>query len=62
MNAETGRVESHVMCGIVRRTSENLGKDFYVTTGRIRPSKSPMTSLVFFIKKKDGALRLVQEY
>jgi hypothetical protein len=31
-------------------------------TGRIRPSKSPMASLVFFIKKKDGSLRLVQDY
>jgi hypothetical protein len=27
-------------------------------TGRIRPSKSPMASPVFFIKKKDGSLRL----
>ena len=25
-------------------------------TGRIRPSKSPMSSPVFFIKKKDGSL------
>ena len=31
-------------------------------SGRIRPSKSPMASLVFFIKKKDGTLRLVQDY
>lgn len=31
-------------------------------TGRIRPSKSPMASPVFFIKKKDGTLRLVQDY
>jgi hypothetical protein len=31
-------------------------------TGRIHPSKSPMASPVFFIKKKDGALRLVQDY
>ena len=31
-------------------------------TGRIRPSKSPMASPVFFIKKKDGALQLVQDY
>ena len=31
-------------------------------TGRIRPSKSPMLSLVFFIKKKDGSLWLVQDY
>jgi len=31
-------------------------------TGRIRPSKSPMASLVFFIIKKDGTLWLVQDY
>ena len=31
-------------------------------TGRICPSKSPMASLVFFIKKKDGSLQLVQDY
>ena len=30
--------------------------------GRIRPSKSLILSLVFFIKKKDGSLRLVQDY
>ena len=30
--------------------------------GQIQPSKSPMSSLVFFIKKKDGSLRLVQDY
>ena len=30
--------------------------------GRICPSKSPMASPVFFIKKKDGSLRLVQDY
>jgi transposase InsO family protein len=33
-----------------------------LSTGRIRPSKSPMASPVFFIKKKDGSLRLVQDY
>jgi len=31
-------------------------------TGQIRPSKSPMASPVFFIKKKDGTLWLVQDY
>jgi len=30
--------------------------------GRIQPSKSPMASPVFFIKKKDGSLWLVQDY
>ena len=34
----------------------------HLSTGRIRPSKSPMASPVFFIKKKDGSLRLVQDY
>jgi len=31
-------------------------------TGRIRPSKSPIAAPIFFIKKKDGSLRLVQDY
>src|SRR5271155_5594640 len=31
-------------------------------TGRICPSKSPMSSPVLFIKKKDSSLRLVQDY
>ena len=35
---------------------ENLRK------GYIAPSKSPMASPVFFIKKKDGKLRLIQDY
>jgi predicted aspartyl protease len=30
--------------------------------GYITPSKSPMSSPVFFIKKKDGKLRLIQDY
>jgi hypothetical protein len=33
-----------------------------LASGCIRPSKSPMVALVFFIKKKDGSLRLVQDY
>jgi len=31
-------------------------------TGQIRPSKSPTAAPVFFIKKKNGSLRLVQDY
>jgi len=31
-------------------------------TRRVRLSKSPMAAPVFFIKKKDGSLRLVQDY
>jgi hypothetical protein len=31
-------------------------------TGRIQPSKSPMASPFFFVKKKDGTLRPVQDY
>ena len=31
-------------------------------TGQICPSKSPMATLVFFIKKKNGSLWLVQDY
>jgi Reverse transcriptase (RNA-dependent DNA polymerase) len=33
-----------------------------LASGRIRPSKSPMAAPVFFIKKKDESLRLVQDY
>lgn len=36
--------------------------DEQLRTGRIRPSKSPMASPFFFIKKKDGSLRPVQDY
>jgi len=33
-----------------------------LNSGRIRPSKSPMAAPVFFVKKKDGGLRLVKDY
>ena len=33
-----------------------------LANGRIRPSKSPTGALVFFVKKKDRSLRLVQDY
>ena len=36
--------------------------DENLKSGRITPSKSPMASPVFFVKKKDGSLRLVQDY
>ena len=36
--------------------------DENLRTHRIWPSKSPMASPVFFVKKKDGALRFVQDY
>src|SRR3981189_3149820 len=36
--------------------------DEALQTGRIRPSKSPIGAPVFFIKKKDGGLRFVQDY
>ena len=39
-----------------RFISENLAKGYIV------PSKSPMASPVFFIKKKDSKLRLIQDY
>ncbi|GLB43129.1 putative transposition, RNA-mediated [Lyophyllum shimeji] len=34
----------------------------HLASGRIRPSKSPLAAPFFFIKKKDGALRPVQDY
>src|ERR1700726_2946381 len=33
-----------------------------LSTGRIRPSKSPLGAPIFFVKKKDGKLRFVQDY
>ena len=36
--------------------------DKNLSSGCIRPSKSPMASPVFFVKKKDGKLRFVQDY
>jgi hypothetical protein len=47
-----------------RTEQEELDKflEENLRTGRIRPSKSPMASPFFFIKKKDGSLRPVQDY
>ena len=33
-----------------------------LSSGHIRPSKSPMASPVFFVKKKDGKLQFIQDY
>ena len=33
-----------------------------LSSGRICPSKSPMVSLVFFMKQKDGKLQFIQDY
>lgn len=43
---------------------EELGKflEESLAKGYIVPSKSPMASPVFFVKKKEGSLRLVQDY
>ncbi len=46
--------------------SEQVELDAFIqenlVSSRIRQLKSPMASPVFFIKKKDGALQLVQDY
>jgi hypothetical protein len=46
--------------------TEQTGMDAFLeealATGHIRQSKSPLGALVFFIKKKDGKLRFVQDY
>ena len=34
----------------------------HLARGTIRPSKSPYAAAFFFIRKKDGRLRLVQDY
>jgi len=36
--------------------------DEHLAKGSIRPSKSPISSPVFFVPKKDGKLRLVADY
>ena len=53
--------------GIYRLTpSEHAALKEYITDhlkrGYIRPSKSPMASPFFFVDKKDGKLRPVQDY
>ena len=44
------------------RTSLDAWIDEQLAKGYIRTSKSPTAAPVFFVKKKDGSLRLVQDY
>jgi hypothetical protein len=44
------------------QTEQDAFLEDALATGRIRHSKSPIGTLVFFIKKKDGRLRFVQDY
>jgi len=45
----------------VREEVQNFVED-QLRKGYIRPSKSPQTSLVFFVGKKDGSKRMVMDY
>jgi hypothetical protein len=56
MNCKVYPLASSKQKGLDEFIQENL------VSGRICPSKSPMASPVFFIKKKDGTLRLIQDY
>ena len=54
-------------CGIYRLTpKETVALKEHITEGQrkghLHPSKSPMASPFFFIDKKDGNLRPVQDY
>jgi hypothetical protein len=54
-------------CKVYPMTREEDGElekflDEMIANGYIRPSKSPYASPFFFVKKKDGKLRLVQDY
>jgi hypothetical protein len=58
------KVKSYPMSPAEQVELEELDKwlEDNLAKGYLRPSKSPMASLVFFIKKKDSKLRLVQDY
>ncbi len=63
----TPNVNANLDCKVYplnRNEQAELDKflDENLSSGRIRPSKLPMASLFFFIKKKDGKLRPVQDY
>ncbi len=63
----TPNVNANLDCKVYplnRNEQAELDKflDENLASGRIRPSKSPMASPFFFVKKKDGKLRPVQDY
>jgi len=47
---------------LLKQTELDAFLEKNLCTGRIQPSKSPIAAPVFFIKKKDGSLWLVQDY
>jgi hypothetical protein len=47
---------------LTKQTEMDSFLEVTLATGCIRQSKSPLRALVFFIKKKDGKLRFVQDY
>jgi len=51
----------HPLSRVEREEVQEFVKD-QLRKGYIRPSKSPQTSLVFFVPKKDGKKRMVQDY
>ena len=51
----------YLMSPIEQKELDDFLKENLLSS-RIHPSKSPMVSLVFFVKKKDGKLRFIQDY
>ena len=55
------KIKSYPMLPAEQEELDKFLKE-HVAKGYLVPSKSPMASPVFFIKKKDGKLQLVQDY
>jgi len=51
----------YLLSRVERKEVQEFVKD-QLRKGYIRPSKSPQMSLVFFMLKKDGKKRMVQDY
>jgi len=51
----------YLLSRVEREEVQEFVKD-QLTKEYIRPSKSPQMSLVFFVPKKDGKKRIVQDY